>query len=84
MRAFLNRDAIRKLLFELDLSHKEFAAELGIGKAYWSQIFNLHRPLSHRVRRKLRNNRFVQGERLTDGQLWTVVTDESSSEPAAA
>ncbi|MFZ5480652.1 MAG: helix-turn-helix domain-containing protein [Myxococcota bacterium] len=52
-RYWLKGESVRELVDQRHLSHQEFAALLGVSRAYWSQIVNGRRALTPKVRRAL-------------------------------
>lgn len=52
-RYWLNEESVRALVDKRHLTHHEFAALLGVSRAYWSQIVNGRRALTPKVRRAL-------------------------------
>ena len=52
-------------------AHKELAAELGLSRAYFSQLVNRHRHLTPRVRRALLDYPLFAG--VAERDLWDVL-----------
>jgi len=71
-RHLLRPASVQGALDQHHLSHRDFAAHLGLSASYWSQLFNRRYTLSPRLRRKLKSSPYLQ--HLDDGQLWDVLS----------
>jgi transcriptional regulator with XRE-family HTH domain len=59
-----------------NLSHSEFADEIGISRSYWSQILHRKRHLTPQVRRWLLASPTLEG--LSEAELWERVPIQES------
>lgn len=69
-RFFLRQDTVTTVLDRNHLTHGRFATHLGLSAAYWSQLYNRHRPVTPMVRGVLLGSRYLRG--IDEAVLWDV------------
>jgi transcriptional regulator with XRE-family HTH domain len=65
------------VLDQRHLNHQQLASQLGVSPSYWSLLFNNHRSLTPRLRRRLL--RCPALRELSEDELWEIRADGEHS-----